>query len=106
MTFHDDKFWQEAYVACMDLLEATDGKEPADVVDQARKHAMMALTVTAQAVATQDRRLRDTKLRDVRGIVVSLRSLLSVLWAREAFDDETFGNLDGTYETLFDKLPK
>lgn len=103
-TFHDDKLWQEAYTALLDLLEATNEND-ADVIDQIRKHAMMVLTEVAQGVATRDRRFRDTKLRGAYSICVALRSLLSVAWANEDLDDEIFGKLDGAYETLANKLP-
>ena len=105
MSFHDDKLWQEAYVALLDVLEATDGMD-GDLVKQVRKHAMMVLTETAQAVASRDRKLHELKLRNVgTGMIVSLRSLLSVLWGQEALTDDQFGKLDSEYETLANKLP-
>lgn len=106
MTFHDDKLWQEAFTALLDLLETTEG-EDSDVVSQVRKHAMMTLTEVGQAVANRDRKFRDIKLRGVgTGIVVALRSLLSVLWAREMLTDDEFAKLDGAYESLASKLPR
>ncbi len=104
--FHDDKLWQEAYVALLDLLDETDGLTPADIADQVRKHGMMVLTTIAQASSMRDRKYRDLKLRDVASIIVSLRSLLSILWAQKALGDEAFGNLDGAYEELANKLPR
>ncbi|KKU86936.1 MAG: hypothetical protein UY16_C0045G0005 [Candidatus Gottesmanbacteria bacterium GW2011_GWA2_47_9] len=105
MSFHDDKLWQEAYVAAIDTLEATDG-QPGDLIDQVRKHAMMVLTEVAQAVGNRDRKLRDIKLHGVGNIIIALRSLLSLLWAREGFTDETFGKLDAAYEALAGKFPR
>ena len=105
MSFHDDKLWQEAYVASLDLLDATDGQS-GDLVDQLRKHSMMVLTEIAQAVGNRDRKFRDIKLRGVTNILVALRSLLSLLWAREALDDDAFGKLDAAYESLATKLPR
>lgn len=106
MSFHDDKLWQEAYVALLDLLEATDGID-GDLAAQARKQAMMVLTETATAVSSHDRKLRDMKLRNVgTGMIVSLRSLLSVMWATEALTDDVFGKLDTAYEALANKLPR
>ena len=112
MSFHDDKLWQEAYVAAIDTLEAThsassgqaDGLD-GDLVDQVRKHSMMVLTEVGQAVANRDRKVRDLKLHNVANIIIALRSLLSLLWAREGFDDATFGKLDASYEALANKLP-
>ncbi len=106
MTFHDDKLWQEAFTALLDVLEMTDGGS-ADLVDQVRKHAMMTLTEVGQAVANRDRKFRDIKLRGVgTGIIVALRSLLSVMWAREQLTDDQFAKLDGAYEALGNKLPR
>ncbi|MBI5619394.1 hypothetical protein HY950_00345 [Candidatus Gottesmanbacteria bacterium] len=105
MSFHDDKLWQEAYMAALDLLEATDG-QPGDLIDQVRKHALMVVTEVAQAVANRDRKFRDIKLRGVVNMIVALRSLLSLLWAREALADEAFGKLDSAYEALSGKLPR
>ena len=78
-----------------------------DLVGQARKQAMAALTETATAVASRDRKLREIKLRNVgTGIIVSLRSLLSVLWATEVLTDDVFGKLDTAYEAFANKLPR
>lgn len=106
MTFHDDKLWQEAFTALLDLLEITDGDD-GDLVDQVRKQGMLTLTEVGQAVANRDRKFRDIKLRTVgTGIIVSLRSLLSVMWAREMLTDDEFAKLDGGYESLANKLPR
>ena len=104
--FHDDKLWQEAYVATLDALEATGTLTGNDVVDQVRKHVMMVLTVTAQAANDRDRKIRDAKLRDAGHIIAALRSLLSVLWGQEVFSDDVFEKLDGAYEALAMKLPR
>lgn len=112
MSFHDDALWQQAYMAALDVLEATPSVTSGqaelddDLVGQIRKHAMMVVTEVAQAVAHRDRKFRDIKLRGVTNIVVALRSLLSLLWAREALDDDTFGKLDASYEALSNKLPR
>jgi len=50
MTFHDDKLWQDAFTALLDLLEITEG-EDGDLVARVRKQGMMVLTEVAQAVA-------------------------------------------------------
>lgn len=105
-TFHDDKLWQDAFTALLDVLEITEGLE-GDLASQVRKHAMMTLTEIGQGVANRDRKFRDIKLRGVgTGIIVALRSLLSVLWAREILSDDDFAKLDGAYESLSNKLPR
>lgn len=104
--FHDDKLWQEAYVVTLDALDATGAQIGNDLVDQVRKHAMMALTVVAQAANDRDRKIRDAKLRDAGHIIVALRSLLSVLWGQEVFSDDVFEKLDSAYEGFSTKLPR
>ncbi len=105
MSFHDDKLWQESYVALLDVLEATDSVD-GDLVEQVRKHAMMVLTEIAQGVSNRDRKMRDIKLHNVENIVIALRSLLSVIWGQEALTDDQFAKLDGAYEALANKLPR
>jgi hypothetical protein len=103
MSFHDDKLWQEAYTAVLDLCEEI---EDDDILKRAKKLGLTALAMIADGVSRRDRRERDNKLRDAMGLVAGLRSLLSVAWAQEALDDDTFAKLDGAYETLFNKLPR
>ena len=103
MSFHDDKLWQEAYTAVIDLCALARENE---VIGQAQKLGLKTLTTIADGVSRRDRRERDMKLRDAAGRVAGVRSLLSVAWAQEAVDDETFAKLDGAYEALGNKLPK
>lgn len=106
MTFHDDKLWQDAFTALLDLLELTESMD-GDLVSKVRKTGMKTLTEVGQAVANRDRKFRDIKLRTVgAGEIVSLRSLLSVMWAREILSDDDFAKLDGAYESLANKLPR
>ena len=102
-TFHDDKLWQEAYTAVLDLCEAVTDNE---VLTQAKKLGLKALSTVADGVSRRDRRERDMRLRDAMGMVAGLRSLLSVAWAQEALSDEVFQKLDTAYETLGNKLPR
>ena len=101
-TFHDDKLWQEAYTAVLDLCELTGDTE---VIKQAQKHGLKVLSVVADAVTRRDRRERDMKLRDAMGLIAGLRSLLSVAWAQEEVEDEVFQKLETAYEALSAKLP-
>lgn len=102
-TFHDDKLWQDAYTAVLDLCEVPDDTE---VVEQAQKHGLKILSTIADGVSRRDRRERDMKLRDAMGLIAGLRSLLSVAWAQEAMDDDMFRKLETAYEALFNKLPR
>ena len=103
MSFHDDKLWQEAYTAVLDLCDAAEDKE---ILKRAKKLGLKALATIADGVSRHDRRIHDEKLRDAMGLVAGVRSLLSVAWAKEELDDDTFAKLDGAYETLFNKLPR
>lgn len=102
-TFHDDKLWQEAYTAVLDLCEVSDETQ---VIKMTQKKGLKILATIADGVSRRDRRQRDDKLRDAMGKVAGLRSLLSVAWAQEAVNDETFQKLDTAYESLGDKLPR
>lgn len=103
MSFHDDKIWQMSYTAVIDLCALPVEN---DVIARAQKLGLKTLTIIADGVSRRDRRDRDIKLRDAAGSVAGVRSLLSVAWAQEALDDETFAKLDGAYEELSSKLPR
>lgn len=103
MSFHDDKIWQMSYTAVIDLCALVAQN---DVIERAQKLGLKTLTIIADGVSRRDRRERDIKLRDAAGSVAGVRSLLSVAWAQEALDDETFAKLDGAYEELSSKLPR
>ncbi len=103
MSFHDDKLWQEAYTSVIDLCALTDENE---VCKQAQKLGLKTLTIIADGLSRRDRRERDMKLREAAGKVAGVRSLLSVAWAQDAVNDDTFAKLDGAYESLGNKLPK
>jgi len=103
MSFHDDKLWQEAYTAVIDLCVLARENE---VIGQAQKLGLKTLTTIADGVSRRDRRERDMKLRDAAGRVAGVRSLLSVAWAQDAVSDDVFAKLDGAYEALSNKLPR
>ena len=103
MSFHEDPLWQMSYTAVIDLCALTGDNE---VIAQAQKLGLKTLTMIADGVSRRDRRERDIKLRDAAGKVAGVRSLLSVAWAQDAVNDETFAKLDGAYETLANKLPR
>ncbi len=98
-TFHDNKLWQDAYVAVLDVLEAVNGSE-SELTGRIKKYSFKVLVLIADSFSRRDRRERDNKLRDAIGTVYGLRSLLSVAWAQEVLDDEQFGKLDNTYDAI------
>ncbi len=102
-TFHEDKLWQAAYTAVLDLCELDSSTE---VMKQAQKHGLKVLSVIADGVSRRDRRERDMKFRDAMGLIAGLRSLLSVAWAQQAIEDEVFQKLETAYEALSNQLPR
>lgn len=99
-TFHDNKVWQDAYVAALDVSDVLASGNDTDILPQLKKHSLTILTVAADALSRRDRREMDQKLRDVQGLIAALRSLLSVAWAQEILNDEQFSKLDTQYEAL------
>lgn len=96
-TFHDDKIWQEAFTALLDVIEATDSTA-GDVQAEVRKQGMFILTEIARGI--------ESRSRISRSLVAPMRSLLSVLWAKECLSDDQFAKLDSAYEALANKLAK
>jgi len=102
-TFHDNKYWQDAYTALLDLYDFSDQHES---LATAKDMGLEVLSTIADGIIRRDRRERDMKLRDAAGLVAGVRSYLSVAWGLEMLDDDTFGKLDGAYEQLQNGLPK
>lgn len=98
-TFHDNKLWQEAYVAALDVAEAFDGAN-----SEIKQQSLTILSTIADSLTRTDRREAEAKVRDAGGMVSGIRSLLSVAWAQNQLSDDQFGKLDGTYEQLAGKL--
>lgn len=98
-TFHDNKLWQDAYVAVLDVLEAVNGSD-SELTGKIKKYSFKVLVLIADSLSRRDRRERDNKLRDALGSIYGLRSLLSVAWAQEVLDDDQFGKLDNSYDVL------
>lgn len=99
-TFHDNKVWQDAYVAALDVSDVLAEVQSGELVQHLRNHSLTILTVAADALSRRDRREMDERMRNVNGLIAALRSLLSVAWAQELLSDEQFGKLDTQYENL------
>lgn len=98
-SFHDHKFWQEAYVAVLDTSEIMDAAG-GDLALQIKQKSLAILTTVADSLTRRDRREADVEMRDAAGLVAAMRSLLSVAWAQNQLTDDQFGKLDGAYEAL------
>ena len=99
-TFHDNKLWQDAYVAALDVTDVLSSCGETDLLPHLKNHSLTILTVAADALSRRDRREMDERLRNVNGLIAALRSLLSVAWAQETLNDEQFSKLDTQYEAL------
>lgn len=103
MNFHENKLWQEAYVALMDLYEAIEG-EGGEVVDQVLASGVGVVAKIADGLSRKDRRVGQQILSDAAGLVATTRSHLAVAWGKKLLDDETFRTLDEKYASLSSKL--
>lgn len=101
--FHENKLWQAAYVALMDIHEAFDGQKDGDneeIVEQVLDSATDVTAKIADGLSRLDRRFGRQILLDAIGMVAIVRTHLAVSWGRGLVDDELFKTLDGKYDTL------
>ena len=105
ISFHEQKFWQDSYVALMDIHDALDDGDSGDrvvagVLDAAEKVASMI----ADALTRVDRRVSQNLMFDAVGQVAVTRTQLAIAWGRGLVDDETFRAIDGKYASLSSSL--
>lgn len=100
MSFHEQKLWQESYVALMDIHQALEAGVADDLVESAQT---VAATI-ADSLTRQDRRIARDILQTAVGQVAKTRTHLAVAWGRGILDDETFKAIDDKYATLSDSL--
>jgi len=101
--FHEQKLWQDAYVALMDVHEAFDAqKEGAqeEIVEQVLDSATNLAAKIADGLSRIDHRFGRQILMDTIGMVAIVRTHLAVAWGRGMVDDDTFRGLDGKYDAL------
>lgn len=104
--FHEDKLWQESYVALMDIHEALDGVEGdnEELVEDVVKSATDLAAKIADGLSRMDRRFAREILLDAVGLVAVVRTHLAVAWGRGLLQDEAFQALDGKYAHLSESL--
>lgn len=101
MNFHEDKLWQAAYVALMDLYDAFEGvTEGREVIDQVLASAVGVVAKIADGLSRRDRRQSAEILSDAAGLVATTRSHLAVAWGKKILDDDSFQTLDKKYAEL------
>lgn len=102
-SFHDDKLWQEAYVAVIEVWELFGSSED-EILAKVRQQALEVLSFLADASTRRDRREADTKIREAAGRIASIRSLLSVAWGQQVLTDADFKKIDDKYDLLSKSL--
>ena len=105
--FHEDKLWQESYVALMDVHEALDGVGPGEdkeLVDHVIRTATDLAAKIADGLSRIDRRFGHQIILDAIGMVAVVRTHLAVAWGRGLLPDETFKTLDTKYANLSTSL--
>lgn len=105
--FHENKLWQDAYVALMDVHEAFDppaGGERSGDNEEITEHVLASATALAAKIADGlsrvDHRFGRQILMDAIGMVAVVRTHLAVAWGQGVIGDELFRSLDGKYDTL------
>lgn len=100
LNFHENKLWQEAYVALMELHDVFDPGASANVLASAGKVTAMI----ADGLSRKDARRGREIIGDTIGQVAVVRSHLAVCWGRKLVDDEVFKSLDDRYSNLSQSL--
>lgn len=109
MNFHENKLWQSAYVALMDVHDTLDPfkeGEHEEIVEDVLESATAAASKIADALSRTDRRVTRQLLYDAVGLVAVTRTHLAVAWGRELLPDEIFKKLDDQYATLSEDLQR
>ncbi len=100
VNFHEQKLWQAAYVALMDLYEVLDTGAALDLITSAET---VAATI-ADALTRKDKNVANDLMQSAIGNVAMTRTHLAVAWGRGLLDDETFKKLDESYASLSSSL--
>lgn len=102
MNFHENKLWQSAYVALMDLYDSFEGaSEGREIVDQVLASGVAVVAKIADSLSRKDKGESAKILSDAMGAVATTRSHLAVAWGKKLVDDTTFRSLDSKYESLY-----
>lgn len=101
--FHENKLWQEAYVALMDVHEAFDSQKDGEYEEVAEAVVDSATSLAAKiadGLSRLDRRFGRQILMDAIGMVAVVRTHLAVAWGRGMVTDDVFRALDNKYDAL------
>lgn len=111
-SFHDNKLWQQSYVALMDIhtmidqLEADIREQDSEVIQGLQKAAQDVSARIADGLSRLDKRFGRNLLFDTIGLVAIVRTQLAIAWGRGLVDDAKFKEIDGKYAELAVSLQK
>lgn len=102
-SFHEQKLWQDAYVALMEAHDVFDEEregENGEIVEEVLDSATDLAAKIADGLSRLDKRFGRQILLDAVGMVAIVRTHMAVAWGRGLVDDETFRGLDNKYSEL------
>lgn len=105
--FHENKLWQDAYVALMDVHDLFDDKregETEEIVEDVLESATAVTSKIADGLSRMDHRYGRQVLMDAVGLVAIARTHLAVAWGRGLVDDDTFKGMDDKFAKLSEAL--
>jgi four helix bundle protein len=105
--FHDNKLWQDSFVALMDvhdLMSELITDEKNEIVTGLLEAAKNVTSKIADALSRNDRRIGRNLIYDTVGLVAVTRTQLAIAWGRGLIGDDTFRSLDDKYAKLSDSL--
>jgi hypothetical protein len=111
-SFHDNKLWQQSYVALMDIhtmidqLDEDAREEDEEVIQGLQKAAQDVSAKIADGLSRLDKRFGRNLLFDTIGLVAVVRTQLAIAWGRGLVDDVKFKDIDGKYAELAVSLQK
>lgn len=111
-TFHDNKLWQQSYVALMDIhkmidtLDEATREQDAEVIQGLQKAAQSVSANIADGLSRLDKRFGRNLLFDTIGLVAVVRTQLAIAWGRGLVTDDIFKAIDEKYSELAISLQK
>jgi four helix bundle protein len=107
LNFHDNKLWQDAYVALMDIHDVVDDldrSEHEEIIEGLLEAAQNVAAKIADGLSRNDHRIGRDLIFGSIGLIAITRTQLAVAWGRGLVDDGIFKKLDDTYANLTNAL--
>lgn len=110
MNFHDNKLWQQSYVALMDMYSILDTLDPEtaedeeEVIEGVLDASQQVASKIADGLSRMDHRVGRDLIFTAVGLVAVVRTHLAIAWGRGIFSDEEFKGLDEKYQELTQSL--